>query len=348
MQFSVLTTLFFAALATAHSHQGHAQRFHHRRALNESALAVPTSSVADLTTLTVQTTVVHTILSCAQNVTDCPAAAATGARTVTEVVDLTTTVCPVAEASAISSSVIASASQNNAAVATPTAAPTSAEVEDSILTYTLGAGTSKTVITTTIKHTKTATAYTTKYMTYDGTNPAPTPVVEVNDNSPVNGNEPTTTIRSTQTSTIIVTVPSASSTAPATGSSVGGEGSDSDCAAPVTVTVALSTVTVTYTPPAAEATVPAANNAAASPSAPLVTAGQGAENPTVTAAPEAFPITTLEPEVVTSRIVVVPVPYGNNTGSASTRSAPSGFLTFHRPMGTGSEIVPAPTGGARK
>jgi hypothetical protein len=164
MHFSTLATVFFAALATAHSH-GHAQRFHHRRGLNQTTAAT-TSSALDLTTLTVQITSTHTIFSCAQNVTSCGAAAATGAKTVTETIDLTTTVCPVAQASAVSSAVIASAVQNQAVVVTETAsvvpvksAPAAAEVPDSVLTYTVGAGNSKTVVTTTIKHTKTATAY---------------------------------------------------------------------------------------------------------------------------------------------------------------------------------------------
>lgn len=144
MQFSTLAVALFAALATARSH-GH-QHFQHRRAFNES------SSAVDLTTLTVQVTSTHTVIGCAQNVTDCPAREATAVRTVTEVVDLTTTVCPVASASHISSSIVASASQTPGTV-TSTQGAEPVQTSDSVLTYTLGTGATASVVTTTIKHT---------------------------------------------------------------------------------------------------------------------------------------------------------------------------------------------------
>lgn len=72
-----------------------------------------------LTTLTISVTSVSTIISCAATVTNCPAATDTSALTslpegavstilVTNVIDITTTVCPVTEVPAISSSVLAS------------------------------------------------------------------------------------------------------------------------------------------------------------------------------------------------------------------------------------------------
>lgn len=151
MQFSTLAVALFAALATARSH-GH-PRFQHRRGLNEST-AIESSTAVDLTTLTVQITSTHTVIGCAQNVTSCPARDATAIRTVTEVVDLTTTVCPVASASDISSSVIASAVQTPGAI-TSTEAAQPVQTSDSVLTYTLGSGASQSIVTTTIKHTVT-------------------------------------------------------------------------------------------------------------------------------------------------------------------------------------------------
>ncbi|KAI1194719.1 hypothetical protein F5X97DRAFT_327286 [Nemania serpens] len=71
-----------------------------------------------LTTLTISATSVGTIISCAPTVTNCPALSGTGAVTslpegvstelVTTVIGVTTTVCPVTEATAVSSSVLAS------------------------------------------------------------------------------------------------------------------------------------------------------------------------------------------------------------------------------------------------
>jgi hypothetical protein len=73
---------------------------------------------------------------------------------------VTTTVCPVASASAISSSVIASVAQNPTYTPAPKTSDAAAQTGDKVLTYTLGTGTSQSVVTTTIKNTKTTTAYT--------------------------------------------------------------------------------------------------------------------------------------------------------------------------------------------
>ncbi|OBT94107.1 hypothetical protein VE01_06983 [Pseudogymnoascus verrucosus] len=361
MQFSTLAVVLFAGLATARSH-GHAQRFQHRRAFNES------SSAVDLTTLTVQITSTHTVIGCAQNVTDCPARSATAIRTVTEVVDLTTTVCPVASASDISSSVIASASavQTQGAVVS-TEANEPVQTSDSVLTYTLGTGATQSVVTTTIKHT--ITGYVTKTMTKSGGAKA-TPVVGGgqanvggNDKGTNNGSgsgagngngnsgEPTTTVRTTTTATRTIHVKPTASAGSGTGSS-NGEGSNAgnggDCAAPVTVTVALSTVTVTYTPPAATGTTPSVPNA--------VVPGKDAVKTNVAVATEAAPeapATTAEPTnggaaeepVTIVTIPVIPIPYKNSTETATRHySHSSGFLKAPRPTGTGSSIQPARTG----
>ena len=169
MHIAAASTLFFAALAAADSH-GHARRFHHRRALNETMTSAPavTSEAAPLTTLTVQTTVMSTIYNCGKNITEttCDGNHATDAVTVTQVIDLTTVVCPEADASSIQSSVLASATLPAPVDAKPTPYPTesaennSPQTTDQVLTYTLGPEGSQTVVTTTIKNTKTATDYT--------------------------------------------------------------------------------------------------------------------------------------------------------------------------------------------
>ncbi|KFY37928.1 hypothetical protein V494_04585 [Pseudogymnoascus sp. VKM F-4513 (FW-928)] len=356
MQFSTLAVVLFASLATARSH-GHGQRFQHRRGFNES------SSAVDLTTLTVQITSTHTVVSCAQNVTDCPA---TATRTVTEVVDLTTTVCPVASASDISKSVIASASQTPGSI-TSTEAAEPIQTSDSVLTYTLGTGSTQSVVTTTIKHT--VTGYVTKYMTKSADAQA-TPAVgggqanvggndKSNDNAGGNGigsgndssDEPTTTIRSTTTATRTITVKPSKSAGPGTGSFIGNEnnnagsgGNGGDCAAPVTVTVALSTVTVTYTHLAKSPFGPGyeANKEAVQTSAPSVVAPEApatTPKPTDGAAPE-------EPVTIVT-IPVIPVPYKNSTETATKgrhHHHPSGFMTVPKPTGTGSSIKPVRTG----
>ncbi|RYP67956.1 hypothetical protein DL769_005634 [Monosporascus sp. CRB-8-3] len=83
-------------LASAEYH--HPRHFHTFYARNET-------TAAPSTTLTVQITQVHTITSCAPTITNCPIKNGTEA-VVTEVVDLTTTVCPVTEAEGVSSSVV--------------------------------------------------------------------------------------------------------------------------------------------------------------------------------------------------------------------------------------------------
>lgn len=107
-----------------------------------------------------------------------------------------------------------------------------------VLTYTLGSGTSTTVVTTTIKHTKTATVYATL-----GSSGAAG--VSGKEGEVAASTDITSTITGTSTSTRYVTVRPASSGSAALGaaSNVAGASGAGNCV-PVTVTVALSTVTV--------------------------------------------------------------------------------------------------------
>jgi len=86
MQFTTLSVAFFAALASAHNLHG-AQHFHHRRAYNTSSM-----DSGESTTLTVYSTQIHTITSCAASITDCPARASesTSEMVVTDVITLAT------------------------------------------------------------------------------------------------------------------------------------------------------------------------------------------------------------------------------------------------------------------
>ena len=87
MQFTALSVAFFAALASAHNINHAAQHFHPRRGLNASS-----TDSGPSTTLTIYTTSVHTITSCAASITDCPARASesTSEMVVTDTIVLTT------------------------------------------------------------------------------------------------------------------------------------------------------------------------------------------------------------------------------------------------------------------
>ena len=90
---------------------------------------------AQQTTLTVVATQIHTITSCAPTVTDCPAdktaiaslpESAKSTVVVTDTVVLSTTVCPVSDASSISASIISKASTQ---LPVPTSAPVTRTTE---------------------------------------------------------------------------------------------------------------------------------------------------------------------------------------------------------------------------
>ena len=110
MKTSAIATGLFAALASA-SYQ-HPHHFHYRRDNTTTVDNGPS------TTLTVITTQVETITSCAPTVTNCPADPSDIATlpeseketaVVTNTVALTTTVCPVSDVPAISASIISDA-----------------------------------------------------------------------------------------------------------------------------------------------------------------------------------------------------------------------------------------------
>ena len=228
-----------------------------------------TSSAAS-TTLTVFKTVVRTITSCAPTITNCPARSLAGGGVITDTIVLTTTVCPVAAAQSISSSILAAAgiTSNGAMTTSPSSTvniPMGTGVagsvgngsygsSDTTLTYTLGTGSSTTVVTTTIKHTSKMTEYFTVYVTKSQSSGAAisslageTTAAQTEEAGTAFGNGPTTTTTQTSTQTKYITVKLAhpSSMVPGNngGANNGGESGSSNCV-PVTVTVAMSTVTV--------------------------------------------------------------------------------------------------------
>jgi len=338
MQFTTLSVALFAALATAHAHNP--QHFHHRRQYNgtSSAAGVPTTMIVYATNIITKT-------ECPASVTDCPAR--TSPVVVTEVVPITTTVCPVEQAESVSSAALSqhSATQSADGVATKPAAPLGtgnsgpaptgtgeSSGEDTTLTYTLGTGTSTTVVTTTIKHTSTATVYAT--IPYSG---GAGEDAGVTAKEGVVSVEPTTTFTSTSTSTRYITVQEVSSAAGA-GSGAPGAGGDSGNCVPITVTVAAMTVTVTETatptPDIAANGVQTADGAASSLPVPANNAGgsAGDDNPNVivsTATVVPLPVQTPAP------VVGGGAPYGNGTNSAdgATKSyhASSGFISKTKP-----------------
>jgi hypothetical protein len=149
------------------------------------------SAVSDveMTTSTVYSTQFITVTSCAETVTNCPAEST---KVVTSVIAISTTICPVTEAggspptasatatapigtgvSEVAASSSATAPMGTGAYSVPLGtgvsdvvsatasgpAETVTHVTNSTLTYTLGAGSSTTVVTTTIQHTSTETLY---------------------------------------------------------------------------------------------------------------------------------------------------------------------------------------------
>ena len=161
MQFSKLSVVFFAALASASNGHFHGRHHHfgRRQYGNETGISGPR-----MTTSTVYETQTFTITSCAPTVTDCPAEST---KVVTSVVAVSTTVCPVTEAGGYAastppSSIVAPISTGvySSEGAVAASAPTESvvtKVTNTTLTYTLGSGSSTTIVTTTIQHTSTET-----------------------------------------------------------------------------------------------------------------------------------------------------------------------------------------------
>ncbi|KAL8994591.1 MAG: hypothetical protein Q9169_005487 [Polycauliona sp. 2 TL-2023] len=178
------------------------------------------------------------------------------------------------------------------------------------LTYTLGTGSSTTVVTTTIVQTSTKTQVNTIYATSDSEAGVTGGVSSVGGDS-----EPTTTITSTSTSTITKVVkPTGSGTN--NNSPVGASGV-SKCPVPVTVTVTGSPVTVTVT----------ADSGSASSESPETT-----EAPSSSSAP--YPVTSTTKKTKTkcptasSGFITKPYPTFTNQ--------PSADITFSHPTSTGA------------
>ncbi|CAG7563142.1 unnamed protein product [Fusarium equiseti] len=269
-----------AAVANAYQFPQHA---HYRRDYN---------GTDSQTTLTVKTTVVETITSCAPTVTNCPSRDQTAIAqlpesdkttlTATHTVILTEVVCPVAEASSIYTSVLHDAETGGVTGKTITAdvpmntggaypPPTEGEktvvsdyTTDQVVTLTQGEETITTTIHKTIQKTLTVPAG--PEVTNDGSKGNGTPEEDT-----------TTTTTKTTTGTITKTIQRVGETGPATGGDNGystgkGEGEDDgskgtgngngngpnkggngECVPEtVTVTAPASTVYVTVVPEAAK------------------------------------------------------------------------------------------------
>ncbi|KAK7431602.1 hypothetical protein QQZ08_001820 [Neonectria magnoliae] len=280
MKSTVAALGMFAAAANAYTFPRHV---HYRR---------DNGTETGLTTLTVLTTQVQTITSCAPTVTNCPARDQTAIDqlpetdktvvVVTNTVVLTETVCPVADASSISSDVIEKAQTGGITGYTLTAplttslgpistgesspeATTDAEypelttivseyVTDKTLTLTIGTGTDASVVTTTVHSTIQSTVTVPYSEVSEG--------AKATDDGSSNGNgsseEPTTTTTGTKTSTLTLTISKADTTAIKTAGDNSGNGipkgssgaegsSDGICEATATVTVTAPASTVYVT-----------------------------------------------------------------------------------------------------
>lgn len=262
MKSTIVAFGLFAGLASAFNH--HARHVHAPFIRRNETTAAPS------TTLTVAITSVHTITSCAPTITNCPANAgnSSGPVTVTEVIDLTTTVCPVADATSISSSVVDAhssglvtgtthilTSSDNSPAQTP--APSSgaglpgyptATSGEAIPTLSVGPEGSQPVTVTTLHSTFTeVVTITASPLPSSGSG------AEGGSGGDITSEEGTTTTTLTTTSTRTVTVPGSTSTSTVIGSdSSSGAGSN---APSVTGEAECSAVTVTVTQAAPASTV---------------------------------------------------------------------------------------------
>lgn len=342
MKFTTLSLALVAASTASASKHFHPRRWN-----------VTASAGGELTTLTLFTTTVHTITSCAATITDCPAGhpESTKEAVVTETIALTTTVCPVSEAESASSAMASEAATATQTAAGVTAKPTvpigtgvtaserpgvtgsAAPSESVVLTYTLGTGSSTTVVTTTIKQTSTQTVYATLPAGEEPTarpgSGGPEDVTRVDGVA----DSSTTTLTSTSTTTKYITIQSASSAA---AGGPAGSGAAGDCAAPATVTV-TETETVTHSAPVITSTnagavvLPTNKNQAVSISSegpvviystievvPIYSDSPESEKPTAAPKPTAVDSATIVPPPIST---IASYPYTNGT---TTRAGPSG------------------------
>ncbi|CCE26866.1 related to lustrin A [Claviceps purpurea 20.1] len=280
-----------------------------------------------MTTLVVKTTQLHTIVSCAPTVTNCPAHA-TGIATlpdsekitkvVTDTVILATTVCPVTDIAKASSSAINSAqSSNNPAQVTGTNTPSAPPalttevtdvVTDKTYTITMGTGSDASLATRTVRTTlkKTVT------VPYADVTAAPTSTADT-----------TTTAWATKKVTKTVKI-SKARTSTTAGSQPTGSGSGDCPVSTVTVTVAAPTVYVTVGGASCTADQkPVSTNEPTSSQPPVDT-----QKPSSQPSPTDCDDDTVPTQKATPTLA--PYPTGNGTHPTSGRVKPTGFAIIHR------------------
>lgn len=352
----------FAGLASAFNH--------HARHMHAPYLRRNDTAPAPSTTLTVAITSVHTITSCAPTITNCPANAgnSSGPVTVTEVIDLTTTVCPVAQATSISSSIVDAHSSglvtgtthilttsDNSPAQTPapssgaglTAYPTATSGE-AIPTLSVGPEGSQPVTVTTLHSTVTeVVTFTASPLPSSGSGAegGSGGSGDSNNGGDVTTQEGTTTTTLTTTSTLTVTVPSSTSTVIGSDSSSGAGSSvpsitgEAECS-PVTVTVTqaapASTVYITVGN-GNSAGYPTGGNVPSGHETAAAVSSSNAASPTGTndngsgsgSAPEE---SSSDVDVtVTATATVVPYPTGNGNGTLPTAyPVGTGYPTLQR------------------
>lgn len=287
-----------------------------------------------MTTLVVKTTQLHTIISCAPTVTNCPAHA-TGIATlpdsekitkvVTDTIILATTVCPVTDIAKASSSAINSAqSSNNPAQVTGTNTPSAPPamttevtdvVTDKTYTITMGTGSDASKATRTVRTTfkKTVTV----------------PYADVTA-APTSTGDTTTTAWATKKVTKTVKI-SKAKTSTTAGSLPTGSGSGDCPASTVTVTVAAPTVYVTVGGASCTADAkPVATNEPTASQPPVDTQKPDATQTTSGSQPS--PTDCDDDTVSTQKATptLAPYPTGNGTHPTSGRAKPTGFAVIHR------------------
>ncbi|KAI4116963.1 MAG: hypothetical protein LQ345_002697 [Seirophora villosa] len=187
------------------------------------------------------------------------------------------------------------------------------ETGDHTLTYTLGSGSSTTVVTTTIKQTSTETNVNTVYATSGSEAEATGGSGAEATGGSEGGDEPTTTLTSTSTKTQTKTIVPVSS---GLGNSPAGASGSGNCPTPVTVTVTGSPVTVTVT-------------ADSGPSGPA-SSGLG-DSPISSSAPYAVSSSNKpKKKCPTASTGFITTHYPSFT------SNPSASITFAHPTGTGA------------
>lgn len=318
----------------------------------------------NLTTLTVKTTQIHTVTSCAPTITNCPADATGIANlpedqkttmVVTDTVVLTKTVCPVSDVPKISSSIIAKASTGGITGTTlaPTTvtqpihptAPSNASSADpvtqpSMTTKVTSVVTSKTVTMTLGRGTSASAVVTVVPVTVQKTVTVPCSQATADATSQDQTTTTTATTRITRTVTVQRSHPTttAGANSPIGGNGGnggntgnggnGGSGSKGECecaASTVTVTAAQETVTV----PASTVYVTIGGAG--------VTGADDKPSPTQTGGNK--PVTTNKAEptfdcddettTLQHTVTVVPYPSGNGTNTSGS-AKPSGFARLRR------------------